>query len=70
MSRHHLFWPRRDYKTPLQKKFRNLPCNIVLLEIDEHTELHRTTPPPKMPERSAMQLAIERHGRGECKCRK
>ena len=62
---HHLFWPRRNYKTTLEKTFRQL--HTVKMCIEAHKLLHRTTQPPHKPSVEAMRVAIaakERERRG------
>ena len=71
MQRHHRYWPRRDYKTRVEKKFRNLPCNIDLLSAAEHTRVHKRFPygtPGGKPSRTAMFAAIQKHEEGKCRC--
>lgn len=68
LSKHHLFWPRRDYHTRTEKFFRSLPCQIVLLDDFTHRMLHRHTEPPSKPSHEEMLNAIERHSLGQCRC--
>lgn len=68
MTKHHLYWPRRDYQVGLEKKFRNLPCNVVLMDELKHRQLHATTRPPKKPTRTKMALATAAHDEGRCSC--
>lgn len=55
---HHLFYPRRDYTTPLEKKFRIDPRNIVQLCRREHERLHHTQDIPEKPTIQEMQVFI------------
>ncbi len=55
---HHLYFPRRDYKTNVEKQFRNLPENKEQLCRAEHNERHATEPPPLKPSRDEMLGAI------------
>lgn len=57
---HHRWWPKRDYKTPLEKAFRELPENKVRMRVDDHRKLHATTEPPKKPSIESMRLAVQR----------
>lgn len=49
---HHLFWPRVDYQTPLEKKFRK--AFVVPVHRGIHDELHHQLPKPFKPGRMAM----------------
>lgn len=55
---HHIYWPAADYKTDIEKEFRELPENKVALCMQEHDEIHRTELPPEKPDRETMLLAI------------
>lgn len=66
VNRHHTFWPRRAYTTSAEREFRNLSCNVVLMEVEAHHRLHRTTKPPAKPKQSIMLQAIHLHRRGHC----
>ena len=71
LQRHHSFWPRKKYKTRLQKAFRTLPCNIQHLNADDHKAVHLRYPngnPGGMPTNSEMHTAIRKHAEGECIC--
>lgn len=59
---HHLAWPRSDYRTKVERDFRNLSINKVQICRAEHDELHLEEPPTK-PTRDEMlgALALERH---------
>ena len=58
MNIHHLYYPASDYKTPVQKEFRELPENKEALCMLEHDMRHKTEQPPDMPSRDEMLLAI------------
>lgn len=62
-SSHHLFWPKEWYKTPLEKEFRELPCNIVVLFRDVHTLLHMRSDdwPPEKPTVEQMEAMVKRY---------
>ena len=64
VTRHHLYWPARDYTSPVEHAFRNLPENIQMESRCDHDEIHRTELPPKKPQieqmlRALSQIAIE-----------
>ena len=46
---HHLYWPRRDYQTQLERRFRSLPWNKIDMPVDAHELIHRYAPPPAKP---------------------
>ena len=71
LQRHHTRWPRNKYKTKMEKRYRNLPCNIQMLTAEQHKAIHRRYPngnPSGKPSRDAMIRAIQAHEKGECKC--
>lgn len=49
VSQHHAFFARRDYHTPLEKKFRQMGGSVVLLANQAHRELHANVEPPHKP---------------------
>jgi hypothetical protein len=51
---HHLYWPRRWYRTPIERRFRALPWNIVHMPPDAHMVLHRNAMPPRKPNLTEM----------------
>lgn len=55
---HHDFYPRSDYRTPTEKRFRELPENKELLCRAEHDERHATEAPPQKPPREVMLGAL------------
>ena len=59
-QKHHKHWPRRSYRTPLQRLFRRLACNIELLTPEAHQEIHSThrETPGGMPSREFMESQI------------
>lgn len=67
-DRHHIWFPRREYTTPLERRFRQLPCNIIRMDAQAHKLLHLNMQPPRKPARDDMLTAIERHDRGLCGC--
>ena len=53
-TRHHLFWRRKDYRTELERAFRELPQNSVYqLELVNRT--------PDKPSKERMQEAVDRN---------
>lgn len=64
MDTHHEYWPKRDYRTQVEREFRSLPENQVELCRAEHDTLHETTLPPIKPNRDFMLSAIQRATRG------
>lgn len=56
---HHEYWPRRNYKDPVAKEFRNLVINKTVMCHQAHDDLHRTTRPPKKPSRAKMLEVID-----------
>lgn len=46
---HHIYWPRTEYTTPLERKFRNHPDNKVNLPWCEHKQKHIEEEPPEKP---------------------
>jgi hypothetical protein len=55
---HHLYYPKNQYTTPVEREFRELPENKETLCMAEHDERHRTERPPEKPSRDEMLLAI------------
>jgi len=55
---HHLFYPRRDYRRGVEKRFRELPENKEQICRWEHDERHATELPPEKPSREEMLRAI------------
>lgn len=67
-NRHHLFFPRRDYQSKLEKDFRELPCMSVDIDVAAHRELHVYSAPPTMPGKGVMRRLIARHENRKCGC--
>jgi hypothetical protein len=65
-NRHHLYWPRRKYKAAIERAFRNLPCHIVQMRIQDHRDLHATERPPQKPSREYMVRVLLMHREGKC----
>jgi len=71
LQTHHLYWPRKSYKTKMEKKFRGLPCNLQKLDAQAHKLIHQLNPNGNTggkPRREVMIQAIRNHENGECKC--
>lgn len=63
---HHLYHPRKDYKTPVEKQFRELDENKVEMCRDWHNADHAVFAAPTKPVLEAMQATIEKkHNRGD-----
>ena len=60
VDRHHKYWPRRSYRTPLERAFRGL--HIVRLWRCQHNLIHKTTAPPMKPSPNYMKYVVERKG--------
>lgn len=58
---HHLWSPRSEYKTSVEKQFRRLACNVMEMCRVEHEELHAVQPHPEKPPRSYMLAEIQRY---------
>lgn len=55
---HHKKWPRRDYRTPVEKEYRELEDNKELSCRDRHNEIHATQRPPEKPSREEMLASV------------
>lgn len=55
---HHLFYPRRNYTTSLEKQFRADPRNILRMCRREHEQLHYRENPPEKPSIQEMQVFV------------
>lgn len=58
-SRHHLMWPRSDYRKEIDREYRNLPENKVYICRMLHDLIHLELPPEK-PAREDMLQALGR----------
>jgi hypothetical protein len=70
VNRHHLWWPSSRYSTPLEKEFRELPCNVFELQVEIHQLIHYLSEPPEKPLIRDMLKAIRNHQAGRCPCRR
>lgn len=50
---HHEYWPRKEYKTKVEKAFRGLVMNQTVMCRSLHDEEH-AGPPPEKPTRDEM----------------
>jgi hypothetical protein len=57
-NRHHLYYPRSDYRTPLEKQFRSASEHIVTLCRSQHEQLHLKTKPPEKPSPDTMREVL------------
>lgn len=60
---HHLYWPRNEYQTKTERKFRNLGENVITLCRFKHDLLHLEKPPHK-PDFQTMRDTVERNRYG------
>lgn len=49
MNRHHTFYARAWYRTPLLRMLRNHPLAITTMDKEAHQELHASVPAPPRP---------------------
>lgn len=63
---HHLYYPRRDYTTSIEKRFRQLDENKVLICRALHDDEHALWEVPEKPDLELMKMAVteERNRRG------
>ena len=57
----HYYYPKSDYKTPLEKEFRELPENKQQICREMHDLRHITETPPPKPDLNFMREAIRRY---------
>lgn len=55
---HHLYFPRRAYRSRVEKQYRELPPHKVEICRNDHNELHATELPPTKPPYNEMVRAI------------
>ena len=58
---HHLYHPRSEYRTPTEKKFRALECNIVRGLCRCLHDLEHLKRPPEKPSIEEMRQAVYGH---------
>lgn len=49
-DRHHVFWRRKEYRSPIETRVRNLGAFVVTVNVIDHRELHANVPPPPKPD--------------------
>lgn len=59
LTRHHLWWPKSDYVTETEKRFRDLDVNIVLIPDCVHAILHKHQKPPQKPPVEYMEAMLD-----------
>jgi hypothetical protein len=59
-NQHHAYWPRRAYRTAVERAFRELSENKEQLCVFEHDLLHELEEPPAKPSVEHMVQAIGR----------
>jgi len=61
---HHLYFPRADYKKPIERAFRELPENKVVMCREWHNTDHAVFEPLEKPDLEIMKMAVsEEHNR-------
>lgn len=60
VTKHHLWWPKRDYATKLEQHFRNLDENIEMLRRCDHDDVHEFQVAPQKPTTEQMLQALGR----------
>ncbi len=48
-NRHHTLWRKDWYKTPSERRTREMPGMVLRITINHHRDLHREVPPPPKP---------------------
>lgn len=56
---HHLYFPRSEYRTPTEKRFRELDENKIRMCRNMHDTEHAVIEPPLKPDLEIMKMAIE-----------
>lgn len=51
---HHLYWPKSEYRSELERNFRNLGSNTMRICRATHDDIHATERPPVKPSRETM----------------
>lgn len=49
-NNHHVFWEKKSYTTPIERRVRNMGCFVIRMNITAHQELHANVSPPPKPE--------------------
>lgn len=58
MTTHHDYFPSKDYKTKIEKNFRQLPENKIRISRCLHDDVHLELLPPPKPPRDEMIQAL------------
>lgn len=56
-DRHHIYHPRRAYRTPLEREFRSMFIEVMWR--CQHERIHRENHPPRKPRRKVMQRVVD-----------
>lgn len=56
---HHEYWPKKDYKSDVEKEFRGLLVNQTFICRALHNAIHASQDPPEKPSRDEMLVAIQ-----------
>lgn len=57
-DKHHIYWPSSEYTSRVEKQFRQLEVNKVMVCRWIHNHLHGITLPPARPTAAEMRKAI------------
>jgi hypothetical protein len=68
LSKHHLYYPSTWYVTDVERRFRNLPCNVMIMKRKPDHDLADLRPPLPKPTHGDMIDAINEFERGQCGC--
>ena len=49
-NNHHVWHERRNYKSPIEQRVRNLGAFVIRANAIDHRELHANVPPPPKPD--------------------
>ena len=49
-NNHHVFFTRAEYKTPIERRVRNMGAFIIKVNAVDHQEMHIHVPPPPKPD--------------------
>lgn len=47
-NNHHVFFERKNYKSPIERRVRNMGAFVLKVNGVDHQELHANVPPPPM----------------------
>lgn len=48
-NKHHILWRKDWYKTPSERRTREMPGMVLRMTINHHRDLHRAVEPPQKP---------------------